>query len=66
MFLTKRQSCYFVVWTTKDTAVILISRDESWEPNLDIMKDFYFFHIFPKIIEFCIVVTDSTEHRIPK
>ena len=51
MFLTKRTMCYFVVWTTKETAILKIPRDENWKPNIDIMTDFYFHHIFPKIVE---------------
>lgn len=51
MFLTNRQFCYFVVWTTKDAVSICIKRDESWKPNIDVLKEFYFLHIFPKITE---------------
>lgn len=51
MFLTNRIVCHFVVWTTKETAVLKIQRDENWKANIDIMSDFYYYHIFPKIIE---------------
>ncbi|XP_022805763.1 uncharacterized protein LOC111342904 [Stylophora pistillata] len=51
MFLTKRKFCYFVVWTTKDSVVIKIERDESWEHNITILSDFYFHQLFPKITE---------------
>ena len=51
MYLSKRDLCYFVVWTTKDTVVIKITKDNSWEENLSILKRFYLSHIFPKIIE---------------
>ena len=51
MYFSKRDLCYFVVWTTKDTVVIKITKDNSWEENLSILKRFYFAHIFPKIIE---------------
>ncbi|XP_031549225.1 uncharacterized protein LOC116286787 [Actinia tenebrosa] len=51
MFLTQREFCYFVVWTTKETAILNIKRDPSWLNNIDILVDFYFFHIFPKILE---------------
>ena len=40
-----------IVWTTKDTVVIKITKDNSWGENLNIIKRFYFAHIFPKIIE---------------
>lgn len=51
MFLSQREFCYFVVWTTKETAIINIKRDESWRTNVDILIDFYYHHIFPKILE---------------
>lgn len=51
MFLTKRTFCFFVVWTTKQVIILKISRDEAWEVNLHILQDFYFYHIFPKVIE---------------
>lgn len=51
MFVTKRKCCFFVVWTTKQVIILKISRDEAWEVNLHILQDFYFYHIFPKVIE---------------
>jgi len=51
MYFSKRDLCYFVVWTTKYIVVIKISKDNSWGKNLNILKQFYFAHIFPKIIE---------------
>ena len=51
MFLTNIKFCYFVVWTTQDAAILLIKRDESWLANIDFLRDFYFFCIFPKITE---------------
>ena len=51
MCLTNRMFCHFVVWTTQDAAILLIKRDESWVANIDVLKDFYFLHIFPKITE---------------
>lgn len=52
MFLTKRQQfCYFVVWTTKDAVILTIKRDVSWAANIDVLTDFYFYHLFHKITE---------------
>lgn len=51
MFLTGRMFCYFFVWTSKDFILINIKREESWVNNIEIMKDFYFCKIFPKIVE---------------
>ena len=36
---------------TKQTVVLKIMRDESWKSNLDILLDFYFYKLFPKIVE---------------
>ena len=30
MYITGRSLCYFVIWTTKETAVITIKRDPAW------------------------------------
>ena len=51
MFFSQRKFCYFVVWTSKDVAVVKIERDETWAPNIPILTEFYFKHIFPKIVE---------------
>lgn len=49
LHLTGRQTCYFVVWTTKDTAIIPIARDESWQPKLVHLEDFFKAHMLPKL-----------------
>ena len=51
MFFTQRKFCYFIVWTSKDVAVVKIEQDETWDANIPILKEFYFKHIFPKIVE---------------
>lgn len=51
MFFTQRKFCYFVVWTSKDVAVVKVEKDESWDANIPVLKEFYFKHIFPKIVE---------------
>ena len=51
LFLAQREYCYFTVWTTRDTVVLKIQRDESWKPNIAILTDFYFHKLFPKIVE---------------
>ena len=47
----QRKFCYFVVWTSKDVAVVKIEQDETWDANIPILKEFYFKHIFLKIVE---------------
>ena len=49
IFLSKN-FCYFVVWTTKDVAVLKIERDESWAANIPLLTQFYFNYIFSKIV----------------
>lgn len=51
MFFTKQPKCYFVIWTTKDSVVLEIQRDDSWEVKIEELKDFYLKHLLPKIIE---------------
>ena len=51
MHIAKREFCFFVVWTTKDTAVITIKRDELWGSNTVLLTDFYKQHIFPKVVQ---------------
>ncbi|XP_078377984.1 uncharacterized protein LOC144661153 [Oculina patagonica] len=51
MYLAKRNNCYFVVWTNYWFVIIEIKKDPSWEENLTRLREFYFKHIFPKIIE---------------
>ena len=51
MYFSRRKFCYFVVWTTKDVAVLRIERDNTWAANIPLLTEFYFNHIFPKIVE---------------
>lgn len=51
LHLTNRMYCYFVVWTVKGHVTLVIHRDEEWKPNLDILRNFYFHHYYPKMIE---------------
>lgn len=38
--LTARQTCYFVVWTTKDSVIIPIAQDDNWQSNLLALEEF--------------------------
>ena len=51
MYLAKRNYCYFVVWTNHWCVIIEIKKDPSWEENLTRLREFYFKHLFPKIVE---------------
>lgn len=51
MYLAKRNYCYFVVWTNNWCVIIEIKKDPSWEENLTRLREFYFKHLFPKIVE---------------
>ena len=50
LYLTKRL-CYFLVWTTKDHVILEITKDKEWEQNLYTMNNFYYFHLYSKVIE---------------
>ena len=41
MYLSCRKLCVFVVWTTKDVAVMKIERDDSWSTNMPRLIKFY-------------------------
>ena len=51
MYFSHRNFCYFVVWTTKDIAIVKIERDETWVANIPVLTQFYFDNIFPRIVE---------------
>ena len=51
MYLSRRKFCFFVVWTTKDVAILKIERDDSWAANIPCLIKFYYDYIFPKIVE---------------
>ena len=38
LFLTKRNKCYFVVWTLKEFVVLEIQQDDSWEIKIEELK----------------------------
>ena len=42
--------CYFVVWTNNWCVVIEIKKDPSQGENLTRLREFYFKHLFPKIV----------------
>lgn len=48
LYFSRRKFCYFVVWTTKDLAVVKVERDDSWGTNIPLLLQFYFDNIFPK------------------
>ena len=43
--------CYFVVWTNNWCVVIEIKKDPSQGENLTRLREFYFKHLFPKIVQ---------------
>ena len=51
IYLTQRNFCYFIVWTTTWCVVIEIPKDPAWGVNLRKITEFYFTQIFPKIVE---------------
>ena len=51
MYLAKRNYFYFVVWTNHRCVIIEIKKYPSWEENLTRLREFYFKHLFSKIVE---------------
>ena len=47
LHLSEREICFFVVWTTKETLILLIEEDSAWADNLRRLQDFYTRHIIP-------------------
>jgi len=47
LHLSEREICFFVVWTTKETLILLIEKDSGWADNLRRLQDFYTRHIIP-------------------
>lgn len=50
LHLTAREICYFIVWTTKESVIILISRDDTWQSNLQVLEDFNS-HMLPQLAQ---------------
>ena len=48
---SRRKFCYFVVWTSKDVVVLKIAKDEAWSKNITKLTQFYFEHLFLKVVE---------------
>ena len=49
LYITNQICCDLVIWTLKDFQIIRILRDSSWEPNLEILIDFYYSHFLPSL-----------------
>jgi len=47
MYLSNRDLCYLVVWTSKDSEVFPIPKDPLWSSNIDVLVDFYFSTLVP-------------------
>lgn len=39
--ILNKSLCYLMIWTTKETAIIPVNRNSSWEINLSILQKFY-------------------------
>lgn len=45
LYITKRNMCYLVVWTLKQVIILQITKDEEWEGNIQLLKNFYKNHM---------------------
>lgn len=50
LHLTRRDLCYFVVWTTKEALILNIERDASWIDNLEYLENFHREEILPRLL----------------
>lgn len=51
LHILNRSACDFVVWTTKDIAIVRIIQDSNWTQNISKLIDFYFHKIIPHIVQ---------------
>ena len=51
MYITGRNLCYFVVWTTKETVILPIMKDPTWEENILKLQDFYTLYMIPALVD---------------
>ncbi|KAK3108198.1 hypothetical protein FSP39_002969 [Pinctada imbricata] len=49
LHILNKSACDFVVWTTKDIAIVRILQDAMWTPNMEKLDDFYFSKLLPII-----------------
>ena len=50
LYLSGRTTCHFIVWTTKDVAIIPINYDDSWKDKIQALETFYKVHILPSYV----------------
>ena len=51
MYFSRTKFCHIVAWTTKDVAILLIQRDNTWAANITRLIQLYNDHLFPKVVE---------------
>lgn len=47
LHIQNKSACDFVVWTTKDIAIVRVLQDSAWDQNIAKLIDFYFTQIIP-------------------
>ncbi|KAK7153600.1 hypothetical protein R3I94_007097 [Phoxinus phoxinus] len=47
LYITARELCYFVVWTTKEAIILSILKDPAWCGNLLLLENFYTQYMLP-------------------
>lgn len=50
LYLTKRQFCYLVIWTPKQTLITEIEKDKEWKVNIDILEAFFIQKYIPYLV----------------
>ena len=64
LYFSQRNFCYFLVWATKDVAIVKIERDEAWVANNPVLTQFYLDNIFPRIVEGKLYFANSNMSRL--
>ncbi|XP_072399541.1 uncharacterized protein [Diabrotica undecimpunctata] len=45
-----RQNCYLCIWTLKEIITVIIEKDLTWAPNIDLLENFYLAQYLPKLL----------------
>lgn len=49
IYILNKSACDFVVWTTRDIAIVRVLQDGLWGQNIEKLTNFYFAHLISVI-----------------
>ena len=50
LHIAEKTTCFFIVWTLKECAIIPIRRADSWHTKLEFLEAFYKDHMLPQLL----------------